>query len=74
MSVEHHVHSPHLIENEVSGLIRANNCKIPCVVKYEELIVLPDGDVLVVLEVVCDQSGMLMSLMHLHQTVAPSPG
>ncbi len=43
-------HSPDLLENEVNGLIRANNCNIPRVVKYEELVVLPKGDGLIVLE------------------------
>ncbi len=43
-------HSPDLLENEVHGLIRANKCKTPRVVKFEELIVLPKGDGLVVLE------------------------
>lgn len=58
-----------MIKNEVDGLIRANKCNIPRVVKYQELTVLPNGDVLVVLEyVVCDQSGMLTS-MNIHHTV-----
>ena len=42
--------SPDLVENEVNALISANNCNVPRVVKYEELIVLPNGDGLVVLE------------------------
>ncbi len=50
LSISHHVHFPHLLENEYNGLTLANNFKIPRVVKLEELIALPNGDGLVVLE------------------------
>ena len=41
---------PYLIDNEVKGLTQANYCKIPRMVKFEELVVLPGGDARVILE------------------------
>ncbi len=35
---------PFLLENEVTGLTYANLCNIRHVVKFKELIILPDGD------------------------------
>ena len=50
LSALHHIEFPFLLENEVNGLGHANYRKIPRVVKFEELILLPDGDTRVVLE------------------------
>lgn len=46
----HHVFFPYLIENEIEGLEKANNCKVPRVVKLEDAFATSEGDGLVVLE------------------------
>ena len=50
LNVEHQIEFPYLMENEANGLCHATYRKIPRVVKFEELVLLPSGEACVVLE------------------------
>ncbi len=50
LSLLHHIDFPFLLENEIDGLVSANYYSIPRVVKFVEVLILPDCESLVILE------------------------